>query len=69
MGSRVTHIVQDPVRYITQIDQLKGFCYGFACFIYPPGNDHISHLGKRNIILSATDLVGDMLVPWYIPGG
>ena len=31
--------------------------------VYPPGNDHISHLGKSKII-STSALVGDMLVPW-----
>ena len=30
---------------------------------YPPGNDHISHLGKSKIIIFKSALVGDMIVP------
>ncbi len=37
-------------------------------FGYPPGNDHISHFGKRNIIFKNT-LGGDMLVPRRVPFG
>ena len=33
---------------------------------YPPGNDHISQLGKRKIIFQMPFLV-DMLVPWRAP--
>ncbi len=34
-------------------------------YCYPPGNDHISHLGKRKIIFKSV-LVGHMLVPWRV---
>ena len=35
-------------------------------FVYPPGNDHIPYLRKRNIDSSSCLLGGDMLVPWRV---
>ena len=42
--------------------------YRFGCIkknMYPPGKDHISHLGKRKIIFKMPFL-GNMLVPWRV---
>ena len=40
--------------------------YGFVhprSFHYPPGNDHISHLGKRKIIFTSACFWGDICLP------
>ena len=34
--------------------------------VYPPGNAHISHLGKRKFIFKSADWQKDMLVPWRV---
>ena len=34
--------------------------------LYPPGNDHISHLGTFGTSSSKVPLKGDMLVPWRL---
>ena len=52
-------------------DSIRNRTYHFpGCFQrpvndYPPGKDHISHLGKRKIIFKMPFL-GDMLVPWRV---
>ena len=43
------------------------FCFwnDLGKLLYPPGNFHISHLGKRKIIFKMP-FFGDMLVPWRV---
>ena len=51
-----------PIGLLTYMNEwwISLWLYG-----YPPGNDHISHLGKRKFIFKMPFL-GDMLVPWRV---
>ena len=55
----------DPIAPWKQVARHVGIGERYG---YPPGNDHISHLGKRKILFKIPFL-GDMLIPWRVVKG
>ena len=48
--------------WTSQVVLLESTVYVWVDFVYPPGNESISHQVKRNIIFKSA-LIGDILVP------